>query len=395
MHSSSLCWYSPSMRKNVPETRKGIDQKLIEGERDMFFQRKQEAMGLSKFLREKSLYVGRRTLKTAVAVILSMGLVMLGGNDTSRVIFAMLGAMAAMEHTFQESVEACLTQFVGMFLGAFVGIALRSLPFYPLISVGMGIVLVIILYNGMHIPYSPTLPCLIVVIMCMTPDIQPLDYAFGRLWASGIGLGTGLLINILVFPYDNSGRIRRLMRCLDQEILLFLNKMFDSTQEMPDTAGIVEMQTELRQQLKIFSQQTILLHKDQKKRTLRNYEASADIIRKILAQLEVLLSLCTPGKLNTDNRAYLISCGLEGLAEKKSSEKGGDRTPQEREEACDGAPQEREEACDRVPQEMRETADSAEADWITNYTVGQIMQLRRQWLELLDEQDQDKKTDKM
>ena len=53
-------------------------------------------------------HIGLRTTKTTAAIILSMALVHFYGTTDSKYIFAMLGAMAAMEHTFQESLEACL-----------------------------------------------------------------------------------------------------------------------------------------------------------------------------------------------------------------------------------------------------------------------------------------------
>ena len=65
--------------------------------------------------------VGLRTVKTALAVIISMVLVYFYGTSDSRLIFAMLGAMAAVQPTFKESWESCLTQIVGVLFGAVLG----------------------------------------------------------------------------------------------------------------------------------------------------------------------------------------------------------------------------------------------------------------------------------
>ena len=72
-------------------------------------------------------HIGLRTLKTAAAVILSIIIVDYYGATSSKVILAMLGAMAAVQPTFTESLESCLTQIVGVLLGALAGLLLLAL----------------------------------------------------------------------------------------------------------------------------------------------------------------------------------------------------------------------------------------------------------------------------
>ena len=80
--------------------------------------------------------IGLRTAKTAAAVVISMLIVELYGATPSKLFFAMLGAMAAVQPTFKDSVESCLAQIVGLILGAAAGILLLLLPIsfchYPL-----------------------------------------------------------------------------------------------------------------------------------------------------------------------------------------------------------------------------------------------------------------------
>ena len=77
--------------------------------------------------------IGLRTLKTVAAVILAMMVVELYGTTTSKLIFAMLGAMSAMEPTFTDSLRACITQIVGVLFGAVAGVLLQMLPLPPLV----------------------------------------------------------------------------------------------------------------------------------------------------------------------------------------------------------------------------------------------------------------------
>lgn len=314
--------------------------------KNLNFNKNRNRQHVSRIFHYKKIHIGLRTIKTVAAVLISMSIIIVHGLSTSKIIFAMLGAMAAMEHTFKESVEACLTQFVGMFFGAIAGMILISLPLYPLISVGIGIVLVITLYNMLHIRFSPSLPCLIVVTMCMTPDIQPLDYALGRLWASGIGLGVGLFINTLIYPYDNSSRIRSIIDYLDKEVILFLEDMFDGDNHLPNTVKMLEMLDDMKEQLKIFSEQTLLLREWKKRSQLETFETCAGKIRKLTAQMEVLCSMDYPGRLSDSNRELLQYYGAKIKDER--------------------------------------VIDSAtDLDIITNYSVEQILNLRQELIELL------------
>ena len=155
------------------------------------------------------IHIGPRTVKTAAAVVLSLIIVHFYGTTTSRMTFAMLGAMAAVEPTFTDSLRSCMAQIVGVFFGAVMGIVLMAIPMHTLLRILIGMVAVITLYNTFRISFSPSLPCLIVVTLFLTPDAAPMEYALGRIWDTAIGLTVGMLINTLIFPYDNTRRIRQ------------------------------------------------------------------------------------------------------------------------------------------------------------------------------------------
>lgn len=298
------------------------------------------------FAKYKRFRIGFRTLKTAVAVIIAMLIVTSYGATTSRLIFAMLGAMAAMEHTFKQSLESCLTQFIGMFIGSLVGVLLLKLPFPSLLVAGIGIVFVITLYNLFHIKFSPTLPCLMVVIICTTPNIQPFTYALGRLWDTAIGLSVGMFINTLVFPYNNSRQIRATAECLETELILFLEDMFDGDLHLPDTHKMTQTIDEMTGQLKIFSKQWLLLHLKRNRHKLETFQVLEGKSRELVAQMEVLCRMEYPGRLNDQNRKRLKECGADIKDERLID----------------------------VEQEL---------DIITNYHVSQILTLRQELIDVL------------
>lgn len=293
------------------------------------------------------LRVGWRTLKTAVAVILAMAAVNLYGTTESRLIFAMLGAMAAVQPTFKESLKACLAEIVGVLFGAAAGILLLALKLPPLVATGIGIVLVITLYNLLGIRFSPSLPCFILVMLCVSEDVRPIPYAVGRVWDTTIGLTVGMAINSLVFPYDNSRQIRATVRSLDVEVLAFLEDMFDGDDHLPDPERMAASIDALAAQLKVFSNQRLWLHLRRQKQELAVFKDCSRKARELLARMEVLSHMGRPGRLNHENRARLKKCGAQ-------------------------------------IRDSRVLEGVTERDVVTNYHVAQILKLRRELLKALE-----------
>ena len=85
-------------------------------------------------------HIGLRTVKTVIAVVLSMVIVDSYGTTDSKLVFAMLGAMAAMQPTFKDSLESCLTQIVGVLFGGVMGALLRMLPVPQLAATALGLI---------------------------------------------------------------------------------------------------------------------------------------------------------------------------------------------------------------------------------------------------------------
>ena len=292
------------------------------------------------------IHIGLRTVKTAVAVIIAMYLVDHLGTTPSKLIFAMLGAMAAVQPTFRESLESCLTQIVGVLFGAVSGVALMSANLPHLVAAGIGIVMVITLYNSLRIRFSPSLACIIVVTICITPDSRPIPDALGRIWDTAIGLGVGMAINTLIFPYDNSNQIRTLIEGLDKEILRFLEDMFDGDDILPDASQMTDQIDSMARQLTIFTNQRLVLRLRRQREQVERFRHCEGDARELLARMEVLSRMGRPGRLNDENRQRLKHLGAD-IRDKRNY-----KNPQER-------------------------------DIVTNYHVRQILTLRQDMLETI------------
>ena len=299
-------------------------------------------------LKRYTFRVGLRTLKTTAAVVISMMIVNAYGATSSKLIFAMLGAMSAVRPTFKESIESCLTQIVGVSIGALMAVLFSFLPLHPLVITGMGIILVISLYNIFQIRYAPDLSCLIVVILCVTPDIQPVTYAVGRIRDSAIGMCVGLLVNMLVFPYDNSRQIRETVKSLDKELIAFLEDMFDGDDVLPDPDAMETKIDAMRNQLAIFAKQRLFLQRRKQNMQLQAFRQCERKARELVARMEVLSHMERPGCLNAENRQQLAAVNAQ-------------------------------------IRDTRQADETSETDIITNYHVRQILRLRRELLAALEQ----------
>jgi len=298
-------------------------------------------------MKHRRLHVGLRTVKTAVAIILAMVLVEPYGATSSRLILAMLGAMAAVQPTFKESLEACVTQTVGVIFGVAAGVILVALPTGPLASVLIGVIFLITIYNLLPSAFSPSLPCFILVMVCTDAEMAPIAYGLGRIWDTAIGLGVGMLVNLLVFPYDNSRQIQETVSGLDRDLLAFLEDMFDGDIHLPDAAAMNDRIASLKNQLSIFANQKFILHVRRKKQELERYRMCERKARKLVSHLEVLAQLDRPGRLSPENRRRLAASGAK-------------------------------------VEDVRELNSIMEKDIVTNFHVTQILTLRRELLDALE-----------
>ena len=297
-------------------------------------------------LKKPRLSIGPRTVKTALAVILSMLVAELLGATESEMIFAMLGAMAAVEPTFTDSVESSLTQIVGVILGAAIGLLMQLISIPSLVACGIGIIIVITVYNALLLRFSPGLPCLIVVMLCIGAEERPVMYALERICNTAVGLFIGMAINMLVIPYDNSRQIRKTARSLDKELRTFLENTFDGDDILPDAEIVTRMIADMDRQLTIFSKQKLLWRLRRQQEELSRFRIFENKAHTLVAQMKVLSQMEKPGRLSNENRELLEALGAN-------------------------------------IQDARQIDTATDVDIVTNYHVSQILRLRTELMEIL------------
>ncbi|MBP3567656.1 MAG: hypothetical protein J6K04_00680 [Lachnospiraceae bacterium] len=171
-------------------------------------------------------------------------------------------------------------------------------------------------------------------------------YAAGRIWDSAIGLGVGILINTLIFPYDNSKKIRTAVENLDRELILFLEDIFDGDDKLPNAELMESKLNDIAYQLSIFANQVLPFHKARQKEKLKLFRMCEGRARRLVSHMEVLCGMDKPGQLNDENLQQLREGGANIV-------------------------------------EQPDLTEWTEEDTITNYHVAQILMLRKELLEVM------------
>ena len=294
-------------------------------------------------------HIGMRTIKTVVSVIIAMLLVDSNLSPHSNLTLGMLGAVAAVQPSFKDSLDSSLAQIVGTVTGGIVGTLLLLTPLPTIVITAIAVVVVITVYNLLHISYAPSLPILVVVILCTTPDVNHITYAFGRLYDTCIGLAVGLIINTLVFPYDNSRQIRFAVESLDRELIIFLEEMFDGDDILPDPDVLGRKFDAMQGMLHIFSQQRIFTHLKLQRKEVAAFEVCRDKALSLVSRIYLLSVMGVPGHLSQE------VCDLLAASGAKIKDKPW-------------------------------PGEFSERDIVINYHVKHILSLRRELLEALGEE---------
>ena len=273
---------------------------------------------MTNYLRKLHIPIGMRTVKTAIAVSLSLVVIEHLGTSSAKIIFAVIGAIAAMDNTLKASLRNCAAQIGGVIIGMILAIIMRQFPIPGVAAVAIGIIVTMAIFQLLHWNQSPVLACIILVTICTDSSIVAHTYCLARIWDTAIGLGIGLAVNMLIMPYDNSKKMRRLVASLDKDLICFLEDMFDGDNVLPDTQEMAGVNDELEIQLAIFAEQRLFRRKRQKT-LLRRLQHCRELARELLVEMRALRNMNKTGRLTEQNRHRL---GLLGAKVPKLKQKG-------------------------------------------------------------------------
>ncbi|MBR6826229.1 MAG: FUSC family protein [Oscillospiraceae bacterium] len=255
----------------------------------------------------KHLPFGLRTVKTAASVALSVLLVRFFSGEADAMFYAALGGLVAMDTTFHRSVKQGLTQFLGVVMGTAAGhVAHLFQPPIPFWVIGAGILLLILLCNGFKISYSISLSCIVFLSACSYGSDNLLHDAFVRIVYTALGLGVALVINISFRPYNNKSRILKLLKELQKEFPALLEQIV-VLERYPDTQHLIVLLRKIDSEIELYQSQRLFHRKNNAEALLCGCRQLGE---RMVAELEVLRGMDTPGDLASDNAEKLKALGI-------------------------------------------------------------------------------------
>lgn len=251
--------------------------------------------------------IGLRTIKTTLAVIISLFIASLFGELS---IFPALASVSVMSRTFDEGLRECRNQAVGIFIGGVFGcVTATAFPNPPIWGIGLGILLIMVSCASFNVVFSCSLSCAIFIVACMTEEHLVIPNTLIRLFHTAIGLVVGLLINYLIIPYNNSEKIYDLM----EELLDTLPAYLDQSilhQLYPDLSPIDTTIERLHYEMTIYRHQRFLrrkLHRDE----YTYMSGCVQLSERIHQELTLLCRMDRTGMPDADNLFQLRCLDLD------------------------------------------------------------------------------------
>lgn len=258
-------------------------------------------------MRRPHFRIGLRTVKTALAVIISLFITSLLGDVT---IFPALSAIAVMSRTFDEGLQECKNQAVGICVGGICGCLTATLfPNPPIWGIGIGILFIMVACSSLKVVFSCSLSCAIFISACLTEAALVIPNTLVRLYQTAIGLAVGLLINYTIIPYNNSQKIYSLMEDLLHSLPEYLQQRV-LLELYPDLTPMDTQIERLHYEMTIYHHQRFL-RKKQHRDEYVYMSGCLQLAERIHQELTALCRMDAIGIPDADNFLQLRGLGLE------------------------------------------------------------------------------------
>jgi len=147
-------------------------------------------------------YVGLRTIKTALAVILSALFTVFVLKDIP--FFACIGAVVAMEKTIEESRRAAFIRNLGTLGGGIIGMIFSQISSNS-IFLGLGVIPIIVLKNILNKQETIVPACIVYfAVVYLNTSETATSYGLRRIIETFIGTLIAIAINYLIFRPEKS-----------------------------------------------------------------------------------------------------------------------------------------------------------------------------------------------
>ncbi|WP_339063538.1 aromatic acid exporter family protein [Tepidibacillus marianensis] len=236
--------------------------------------------------------IGKRTIKTGIAVALSIGLAHLIGFTTT---FSGVVALIAMKETSKRTVRYGVTLFLGSLLSVVIGLILGLFLGKSVIAFGLGTIIAIALIVSLHLADGIILATIVVYhVLDAMPIIgrQFISFSLKEIAVIGIGIVISVLVN-LVAPQKYDSQLKVYTEDFNTRFASFLERMAAGVQQ-PELKSIPTQEEyyECRKRIKVLldqaeiSKENVLLWNESN--SYDQYIAKLQLYKKLIALLEEL-----------------------------------------------------------------------------------------------------------
>lgn len=152
-------------------------------------------------------FLGIRMIKTALAISLSLAIAQ--ALDLSTPLMAGLSAIVTMTSSIFDSVNKGLYRVLSTAIGGILAALFRDMGLDGFIGLFIGVILIINFCNLMKWKDATSLALFVFVIVMLHKPAPPdylsvWQYGINRILDTGVGIMVGVLVNMLVFPPNQS-----------------------------------------------------------------------------------------------------------------------------------------------------------------------------------------------
>jgi uncharacterized membrane protein YgaE (UPF0421/DUF939 family) len=180
----------------------------------------------------KGMRIGKRTLKTALAVVLSLYI----GNvlRLNNPLFAGFSAVIVMQGSVYDSVRVMKDRMLATITGAVVALLILATGYENYLTIALGIIVIILLCTRFQWKNSIALGCITFLIILVGEGTQSeLSYAIHRALDTLIGLVVGFAVNFLLFPPHPLRLIIRTYREIEKDLFEAFRDFLEHEKPMP------------------------------------------------------------------------------------------------------------------------------------------------------------------
>ncbi|MGO1470854.1 MAG: FUSC family protein [Tissierella sp.] len=245
--------------------------------------------------------IGMRTIKTVIAVVLTLEIAKL--LDINSPILAGIAAIMTMETSVSESFRTGKFRMFGTVLGAIIALIITSISPVNFITTALG--LIVIIYSSNVLKWQKAVKMAMIVFLVIIVDFEGGDgftYALNRTIDTFIGVIVGTTINYFIRPPKIDIKIYNIIENTTKEIVKDIKKLVwgDGNLQLDNLKKKIDYIEENYQTLK----RDLKLKKNTNYKSI-DYEHIFELFQNIYSHLRIIKLINKKIPINESNKELL------------------------------------------------------------------------------------------